>query len=161
MLHIDNTDLKIISLLQKNGRITNSSLASEVNLSTAATLERVRKLENREIITGYTALICAKKLELNFDFLVGLKLKSLIKANIDSISKAIFKIPQIISCYQVMSDESNFIMRVVVDEINTYYSKVVYPLNDTGLVEFTHGCLLLNSVKGAGLYLDSIQIKKN
>lgn len=161
MLPIDNIDLKIISLLQKNGRITNSSLASEVNLSTAATLERVRKLENREIITGYTALICAKKLELNFDFLVRVKLKSLIKANIASFSKAISKIPQIISCYQVMDSKSNFVIRVVVDEISTYHEKVVYPLNDTGLVEVMYECLLLNSIKEAGLCLDNIQIKKN
>jgi Lrp/AsnC family leucine-responsive transcriptional regulator len=160
MLHIDNIDLKIKSLLQKNGRITNSSLASEVNLSTAATLERVRKLENREIITGYTALVCAKKLDLNFDFLVGIRLKGLIKANIASLSKTILKIPQITSCYQVMGDETNFIIRVVVSEINTYYEKVVYPLNDTGLVEFTHGCLLLNSIKETGLCLENIQIKK-
>ena len=42
----DKTDLKILKLLQENGRITNLQLASSIGLSPAPTLERVRKLEN-------------------------------------------------------------------------------------------------------------------
>ena len=55
MSSLDSIDLKILNLLQKNGRITNSSLASEIDLSTAATLERVRKLENKEIVKELVA----------------------------------------------------------------------------------------------------------
>lgn len=161
MLPIDNTDLKIITLLQKSGRITNSSLASEVNLSTAATLERVRKLESREIITGYTALVCAKKLNLNFDFLVRVKLKGLTKANTAAFSKAITKIPQVTNCYQVMGDDADFIIRAVVDSISTYHDKIAYVLHETGLIESMQESLLLTSIKEDGLYLESIQNRRN
>jgi len=47
----DKTDLKILKLLQENGRITNLQLASSIGLSPAPTLERVRKLENSKVTT--------------------------------------------------------------------------------------------------------------
>lgn len=159
MSPLDSIDLKILNLLQKNGRITNSSLASEVNLSTAATLERVRKLETREIISGYTSIISTEKLELNFDFFTKFKLKSLSKANIATISKAILKIPQICSCYQIMGKEANFIIRTVVDTIDKYHEKVLYPLCDTGLIDITEEYMVLDRVKENGPHIENSIMK--
>ena len=47
---IDKTDLSILKILQKNGKITNVQLSHEIGLSPAPTLERVRKLENNGVI---------------------------------------------------------------------------------------------------------------
>lgn len=54
---MDATDLAIIDLLQRDGRLSNKSLARGVGLSPSACLERVRRLERDGIITRYTALI--------------------------------------------------------------------------------------------------------
>lgn len=59
---MDNTDLKIISLLQANGRIAMKDLAKEVNMSAPATAERVRKLEEAGVIKGYSADVDWEKL---------------------------------------------------------------------------------------------------
>jgi Lrp/AsnC family leucine-responsive transcriptional regulator len=60
----DKTDLKILKLLQENGRITNLQLASSIGLSPAPTLERVRKLENSGFIKSYHAFVDEEKLGL-------------------------------------------------------------------------------------------------
>lgn len=159
MSPLDSIDLKIINLLQKNGRITNSSLASEVNLSTAATLERVRKLENREIISGYTSIISAEKLELNFDFFTKFKLKILSKPNITTISKVILRIPQICSCYQIMGKEANFLIRTVVDTMNKYQEKVLHPLCETGLIDIMEEYMVLSRIKETGLHIENSIMK--
>ena len=52
---MDGTDALIISILQEKGRITNSELARQVGLSAPSVLERVRKLEDSGVITGYSA----------------------------------------------------------------------------------------------------------
>ena len=53
---LDKLDLKILRLLQENGRITNLQLATNIGLSPAPTLERVRKLENSGFIKSYHAV---------------------------------------------------------------------------------------------------------
>jgi len=54
---LDNTDIHILQLMQKNARISNADLARELNMAPSAVLERVKKLEQKKIITGYFAQI--------------------------------------------------------------------------------------------------------
>lgn len=51
----DEIDRKILSLLQRDGRITNADIARAVEMAPSAVLERVRKLEERGVIVGYAA----------------------------------------------------------------------------------------------------------
>ena len=61
---IDEKDAKILELLQKDGRTTNVELARVVELTPSATLERVRKLEERGFIKGYAATLDPHAVEL-------------------------------------------------------------------------------------------------
>jgi Lrp/AsnC family leucine-responsive transcriptional regulator len=54
---LDDTDLKILELIQANGRITNADLARELSMAPSAMLERVKKLEQKKAILQYTAVI--------------------------------------------------------------------------------------------------------
>ena len=62
---IDEIDAKILELLQHDGRMKRSDVADEVNLSISAVSERMRKLEERDVIEGYKAVIDAKRLRLD------------------------------------------------------------------------------------------------
>lgn len=54
-MNLDDTDRKILALLQSNARVTNADVAREVGMAQSATLERIRKLEERGVIRGYEA----------------------------------------------------------------------------------------------------------
>ncbi len=54
-MNFDNTDLKILDILQKNGRTRRSELAEAVGLSVPSVSERLRKLEEQGVIRGYYA----------------------------------------------------------------------------------------------------------
>lgn len=54
---LDNTDLQILELMQANARISNADLARELNMAPSAVLERVKKLEQKKVIQGYTTQI--------------------------------------------------------------------------------------------------------
>jgi len=58
----DKIDLKILKILQENSKITNLDLSKKIGLSPAPTLERVKKLEQTEIINSYHAKVDASKL---------------------------------------------------------------------------------------------------
>src|ERR1044072_789289 len=59
---IDDTDLRILGMLQANARISNAEIARQVSLAPSATLERLRKLEARGLVQGYTAKIAPRPL---------------------------------------------------------------------------------------------------
>jgi Lrp/AsnC family leucine-responsive transcriptional regulator len=54
---LDHIDLAILRLMQENAKISNVALAQELGLAPSAVLERVKKLEKKHVITGYTATI--------------------------------------------------------------------------------------------------------
>jgi Lrp/AsnC family leucine-responsive transcriptional regulator len=54
---IDDTDRKILELLQRDARLTNAAIAAEVGLTAPSVFERIRKLEGRGVICGYTARV--------------------------------------------------------------------------------------------------------
>ncbi len=73
---LDEIDLKILEILQKNGRTRRNTLAEVVNLSLPSVSERLRKLEEAGIITGYAAIVNPKKL--------GIDITAFILVQVDS-----------------------------------------------------------------------------
>ena len=65
MERIDEIDAKILRLLQGNGRMKRNAIAEEVGLSVPSVSERMRKLEERGVITGYHAVVDAKRLHVD------------------------------------------------------------------------------------------------
>ncbi|BBO57543.1 MULTISPECIES: Lrp/AsnC family transcriptional regulator [unclassified Cobetia] len=59
---LDAFDLKILAILERDGRITKSRLAEEINLSVSPCWERVKRLEQAGIIEGYAAIINQQRL---------------------------------------------------------------------------------------------------
>ena len=65
MDRIDEIDAKILRLLQAKGRMKRNRIAEEVGLSVPSVSERMRKLEERGIITGYHAIVNAKRMHID------------------------------------------------------------------------------------------------
>ena len=65
MTEPDATDRRILSALQKDGRMTNAELSEKANLSPSACHRRVQRLEQDGIIAAYVALLDARKLGLS------------------------------------------------------------------------------------------------
>ena len=57
---IDDTDIRIVEILQQNARTPNAEIARQVGMAPSAILERIRKLEERGVIEGYTARVNAE-----------------------------------------------------------------------------------------------------
>ena len=71
-MQFDLTDRKIISILQKDGRITMKHLGELINMSTPSTIDRVRRLEEAGVIKGYAAVVdyIALGYDMHIDILV-------------------------------------------------------------------------------------------
>ncbi len=76
-LFLDEIDIRILELLQADGRMANADLARELQMAPSAVFERVRKLEQRKVITGFATRVEPK--------LVGLGLTAFLFVQIDPV----------------------------------------------------------------------------
>lgn len=102
-------DRQIVTLLAAEGRMSFANLGRQVGLSTSAVHQRVKRLEERGVITGYQAVL---------DYAaIGLPLTALVSvvpfdpAAPDDIPERLQHIPQIVACWSVAGDE-NYVLLV-------------------------------------------------
>ncbi|MCH7378850.1 MULTISPECIES: Lrp/AsnC ligand binding domain-containing protein [Acinetobacter] len=98
---LDRTDLKILDILQADGRISNSKLAELVNLSPTAVMARVQKLTKDEFILGYEAKLNPNKLNANFLVFVEVLLDKTTPHVLDDFIDAVNQYPEIVECHMV------------------------------------------------------------
>lgn len=110
---IDAIDWKILKELQENARTSFAELGRRINLTTPAVIERIRKLEDAKIITGYRAEIDTSK--------VGLPITAFIRMSISGVdySKIIRvaeKSSEVLECHRGTGGDS-FILKVAVANV--------------------------------------------
>lgn len=106
---IDDIDAKLLNILQHDGRTSNADLARRVGLAPSAVLERVRKLEERGILRGYTALI--DHAAIGFGLLAFVLVRSSEPAGTDHVAKLVAKAPEVLEVHSVAGDDC-FVVKV-------------------------------------------------
>jgi Lrp/AsnC family leucine-responsive transcriptional regulator len=100
---MDETDLKILSLLQPNSFLTNNELAKKIGMAPSAALERVKKLEQKGIIEGYPTRIKPAALELNL--LAYIFIKTSEGPGNASVAKQLIKIPDVLELHHIAGED--------------------------------------------------------
>jgi Lrp/AsnC family leucine-responsive transcriptional regulator len=100
---MDETDLKILSLLQPNSFLTNNELAKKVNMAPSAVLERIKKLEQKGIIEGYPTRIKPDALELKL--LAYIFIKTSEGPGNASVAKQLTKIPEVLELHHIAGED--------------------------------------------------------
>lgn len=109
--NLDRTDIRILDILQKDGKISNIKLAEEVNLSPTAALTRVQKLISEGYILGYEAKLNPKLLGNNFVVFVEILLDKTTPNALDSFSDAVIQYPEIMACHMI-SGGFDFLVKI-------------------------------------------------
>lgn len=106
---LDQIDLKILFILQNDGRRRLADIADEVDLSAPAVMERVKKLEGSGVIRGYQALLDGKKVGKDITAFIGVSIAN--QRDIDKFADQMMRYPDVLECHHVTGDES-FILKV-------------------------------------------------
>lgn len=109
---LDATDRRILTVLQKHGRISNAELAERVNLSASACHRRVQRLEDDGFIRGYVALLDRRKMERPTTVFVEITLSTQADEVLDSFEREVRKIPDILECH-LMAGTADYLLKVV------------------------------------------------
>src|SRR5262249_34838246 len=97
-------DLQIIDALQEHGRIPHAKLADQVGLSAPTVIERVKKLEDSGIITGYHASVEARLLGRDVTAFIGVSISS--PRRIDQFEETVALLPDVLECHHVTGEHT-------------------------------------------------------
>jgi Lrp/AsnC family transcriptional regulator, leucine-responsive regulatory protein len=150
-LKLDPIDLKILKILQEDGRISNLDLSNQIGLSPAPTLERVKKLERSGIIKGYHAVLDLYKLGLGTETFMQISLAYNKQNAIDNFMDQIGKIDEIIECYQI-TGASDFILRILVKDVHAYEQLVREKLSHIQEITHMQTMVILSTVKKSRVF---------
>lgn len=145
-MKLDDIDKKILEVIQKDGRITNTKLASMIGISQPAMLERVRRLEASGVISGYTATLDREKIGLGVMVFVSVSLALHQLSSVDKIKKKIASFPEVLECYQISGDD-DFILKVALENMNSYLDFVMNKLSKVAGVRKVNSSFVLDTVK--------------
>jgi len=120
-MKLDRIDIKILSELQKNGRMTYVELAELVNLSATPCLVRVKKLQAEGYIGGYSAQINMGKLGQVLTVFTEITLRNHRQADIARFMSVIQNIEQVIECH-IVSGDYDYLVKFVASSIGEYQS---------------------------------------
>lgn len=140
---MDAKDRQIIRALQLDGRLTNQDLAERVSLSPSPCLRRVRQLEQSGVIQGYTALIDQKLYGLPLTVFIHIRLERHFEEVIRTFEERIRGLDEILDAF-VMSGDSDYLLRVIVESLEAYERFVrekLHPIPGIGSIDtsFAYG----------------------
>lgn len=153
---LDAIDIKILSILQRDGRCHQADIAKKVELSAPAVMERVRKLEARGIITGYHALVDAKKVGKDITAFIGVSISN--QSYIAGFCSNIVGNPDVLECHHVTGEES-FILKVKIANTVSLEELLAYIRSLEGVTRTVTKVVLSTPREGHILVLDE-KLKK-
>lgn len=104
---LDEVDLKILRLMQDNARINNSDIAKELGMAPSAILERVKKLENKDVIIAYNARVNPEALDQKMLSFIFIKVDEIIGD--EETGRLLADIPEVLEVHDIAGDDGYMI----------------------------------------------------
>ena len=115
-MQLDNTDLRILDELQRDGSLSNVELARRVHLSPSPCLARVKAMEAARVIDRYVAIANAAALGLGLSVFISISLRSQSRETLGEFEKRIVEHDAVMECY-LMTGDSDYLIRIAVTDI--------------------------------------------
>ncbi len=145
---IDDKDLMILEILQANGRASNVDLARSVELTPSATLERVRKLEERGLIKGYAALLNAEALHLDLLAYIFVRVddRGVGGDTEEEAARGLAALPSVLELHH-LAGEDCFLVKVRARDTNDLYRILRDDFGRFSAIRSTRTTIVLKTVK--------------
>ena len=125
---LDETDIRILNILQEEGRITNKALAERLNLSTTPVFDRMKRLEKNGVIKQYCAILDPKKIDRKLMVFVSVSLKNHTRSYLDKFNKEMNEMTEVQECFHIAGD-LDYMLKVVVKDIESYQNFILTKLS--------------------------------
>lgn len=158
---LDQFDLKILSILQRCGRMSKAELATKIGLSASPCLMRLKKLEDAGYISGYHAEINISRLANTTTVVTEIELQSHRSDDFDKFEAAIMTVDEIIEC-NATGGGIDYYIKMVVSDIEHYQAIVEYLLSKDLSIARYYTYIVTKPIKNSQyLPLDKLLLSKH
>ena len=119
MSNLDDTDKKILELLQNNAKLTIREIAAQLNLSTTPIFDRIKRLEKNQIIVKHVALLDKTKIGKKLTCFVQISIKDHSLALVKEFTRKVNSLDEVMECYHISGD-ADYMIKVVVRDMDEY-----------------------------------------
>lgn len=144
---LDRTDLRILEILQSDGRVTNAELADRVALSPAPCLRRVQRLERDGVIAGYGARVTPTAVGLGLQAFVRVQLETHDSDHIQRFADLVGDSEEVVACWS-LTGEMDYLLQVAVADLEHYNTFIMSRLLREGGVRDINSSFVLGTIKG-------------
>ena len=145
-MDLDKIDIRILEVLQRDGRISNQELAGRVGLSPSPCLRRLKRLEGAGVIQRYVALVDPAAADRNLQAIIEVRLDHQTSAAVDRFEREILKHPQVLECY-LMAGDWDYMLRVVFRDLDEFRQFCIGALSKMPGVANVKSNICMKSVK--------------
>ena len=143
---LDDIDLQILKILQKNSKLTTKELADAVHLTPTPVFERQKRLERQGYIRKYVAVLDPEKLGLGLQVYCKVKLKQINHEIADAFVRRIMRMPEVTECYNT-SGAYDYLLKVRASDMKQYQEFILNKLGEIESLASIESTFVMSEVK--------------
>ena len=143
---LDETDLQILRILQKNAKLTTKELAEAVHLTPTPVFERQKRLERQGYIKKYVAVLDPEKLGVGLQVYCKVKLKQINREIAEAFARRVMRIAEVTECYNT-SGAYDYLLKVRARDMKQYQEFILTKLGEIESVGSIESTFVMSEVK--------------
>ncbi len=143
---LDEIDLQILRILQKNAKLTTKELADAVRLTPTPVFERQKRLERQGYIRRYVAVLNPDKLGLGLLVFCKVKLKQINHEIADAFARRVIRLPEVTECYNT-SGSYDYLLKVRARDMKAYQEFLLNKLGEIEHLASVESTFVMSEVK--------------
>ena len=145
-IDLDQTDRRILAILQTNPGIKATEIGERIGLSQSACWRRIQRLRDEGVIKDQPAILDREKVGLSTMVFAQVKLTSHGRSNLTDFAEAVRKYPEVLDCYVVLGN-IDFLLRIVAEDIKGYERFIYEKLSQLPGVQEVNSSMALSEIK--------------
>ena len=145
-IDLDQTDRRILALLQTEAGINATEIGERIGLSQSACWRRIQRLREEGVIKDQPAILDREKVGLSTMVFAHVKLTSHGRGNLTDFADAVRQYPEVLDCYVVLGNV-DFLLRIVAEDIKDYERFMYEKLSQLPGVQEVNSSIALSEIK--------------
>ena len=145
-MNLDETDKKILRLLQEDAHLTLKDIAKQINLSLTPVHDRVKRLEHEGIIEKYVAILNKKKIGKNLTVYCQVTLIKQTHDTAEGFNQLILDLPEVVEC-NFVSGSFDYMLKIVVPDMESFHQFHRLKLSVLPSISLIHSFFVMSEVK--------------
>jgi Lrp/AsnC family leucine-responsive transcriptional regulator len=146
--NLDKTDYQILSLLEKDAKMNLNQLSDKLNLSRTPIYQRIKKMEDAKIISGYHAKVNYGLVQPQIKAYAWISITRHLDPTIQEFENKVTTLPQVLSCSHV-SGTKDYLLEIVVKDLEDYRNFISTELSEIKVIENIESSFVLKEIKAS------------